>query len=305
MKKIIVATTINQPTEAIRKFDALDGWELIVIGDKKTPKDYALERGTYAGPEAQEAFAKPLSDALGWNLVQRRNIGYLMAYDRGADVIATVDDDNIPYDFWGAEPLVGGPATVRRYACDLPAFDPLGATEYRHLWHRGYPVQLLHRRRYDVFEDGFLIPRVDAEAGFWDGDPDVDALCRMEHRPDCSFDRKGFPFAADAWAPFDSQNTLLSRESLKDYFLFPFVGRMDDIWGAYFYQARGHAVVFNRASVRQDRNEHDLTRDLMLEVLGYEKNLALLEALGVDAERIYDFIPPESAKAFDLYRKHF
>lgn len=114
MKKIIVATTINQPTEAIRKFDALDGWELIVIGDKKTPKDYALERGTYAGPEAQEAFAKPLSDALGWNLVQRRNIGYLMAYDRGADVIATVDDDNIPYDFWGAEPLVGGPATVRR-----------------------------------------------------------------------------------------------------------------------------------------------------------------------------------------------
>jgi len=43
----------------------------------------------------------------------------------------------------------------------------------------------------------------------------------------------------------------------------------------------------------------------MLEVLGYEKNLALLEALGVDAERIYDFIPPESAKAFDLYRKHF
>ena len=48
-----------------------------------------------------------LSDAIGWNSIQRRNIGLLYAYEQGADVIATVDDDNIPYDDWGQNLLVG------------------------------------------------------------------------------------------------------------------------------------------------------------------------------------------------------
>jgi hypothetical protein len=45
MRKIIVTTTINPPTEAILKFDAMEDWDLVVIGDLKTPKDYALKRG--------------------------------------------------------------------------------------------------------------------------------------------------------------------------------------------------------------------------------------------------------------------
>ena len=40
MKKIIVTTSINAPTEAIRKFDAMQDWDLVVIGDLKTPSDY-------------------------------------------------------------------------------------------------------------------------------------------------------------------------------------------------------------------------------------------------------------------------
>lgn len=43
MKKFIIASTINSPTEAIRKFDDNPEWELIVIGDKKTPSDYNLK----------------------------------------------------------------------------------------------------------------------------------------------------------------------------------------------------------------------------------------------------------------------
>ena len=54
MKKIIVTTTINPPTEAIRRFQGMKEWELVVIGDKKTPADYKLERGQYITPEVQE-----------------------------------------------------------------------------------------------------------------------------------------------------------------------------------------------------------------------------------------------------------
>jgi len=37
MKKGIVTTTIKAPTKAIEKFQLLPDWELVVIGDKKTP----------------------------------------------------------------------------------------------------------------------------------------------------------------------------------------------------------------------------------------------------------------------------
>ena len=38
MRKVIVTTTINPPTEAIRRFERKSAWKLAVIGDKNTPK---------------------------------------------------------------------------------------------------------------------------------------------------------------------------------------------------------------------------------------------------------------------------
>ena len=146
MKKVIVTTTINSPTEAIQKFDALEDWELVVIGDQKTPKDYQLERGTYYDPLVQEEIDKELSDVIGWNCIQRRNFGLLVALERGADVVALIDDDNIPKPCWGEELLVGRTAEVNFYETDLPCFDPIGVTNYPELWHRGYPLQLLAQR---------------------------------------------------------------------------------------------------------------------------------------------------------------
>ena len=58
MKKIIVTTSINAPTEAIRKFDAMQDWDLVVIGDLKTPSDYWLKRGMYLDALAQEELTK-------------------------------------------------------------------------------------------------------------------------------------------------------------------------------------------------------------------------------------------------------
>jgi len=58
MKKAIVTTTINPPTKAIRLFEAMKEWDLIVIGDLKTPKDYRLERGVYMDPTSQEKYDK-------------------------------------------------------------------------------------------------------------------------------------------------------------------------------------------------------------------------------------------------------
>jgi hypothetical protein len=303
MRKIIVTTTINPPTEAILKFDAMEDWELVVIGDLKTPKDYTLKRGRYYTPADQEAYDKDLSDAIGWNCIQRRNFGLVIAYEMGADIVAMIDDDNIPLEGWGENLIVGSDAEVNWYETDLPVFDPIGATNHGHLWHRGYPLQLLPQRDYS--RRGRKTVHVDVQADFWNGDPDIDAICRMEHKPDCNFDRSLFPLAANKLAPFNSQNTFVTRAVLADYFLFPFCGRMDDIWAAYYVQAKGRQVVFGAPSVFQLRNEHDLVRDMRAEYLGYENNLNLVRDVVVDPEAILSYLPGRAIRAFQIYRRHF
>ncbi len=303
MRKVIVTTTINPPTKAIEALQAMKDWELVVVGDKKTPKDYRLDRGIYVPPEEQEKYDPALSDAIGWNCIQRRNFAFLWAKDMKADIVALVDDDNIPYAGWGENLLVGKEVEVDYYETDLPAFDPIGATNHRNLWHRGFPFQLVVKRDYSKKTRKKV--RVDIQADFWDGDPDIDAICRIEHAPECKFDSKYFPLASNKIGPFDSQNTFIRPEVLNDYFQFPFVGRMDDIWPGYYVQARGFKVVYNKASVYQDRNVQDLTVNMRNEYIGYENNLKLVQDLVRDPESILSYLPGRAAWAFQLYRRHF
>jgi hypothetical protein len=301
--QVIVTTSINPITTAIEKFQSLPDWELVVIGDKKTPKDYHLDRGIYVPPQEQEKYDKELSNAIGWNCIQRRSFGLLWAHDMGADIVAVVDDDNIPYDGWGQDLLVGRNIEVNYYETELPVFDPVGATNEKRLWHRGYPLQLLPKRSYSKVRKEYIF--VDVQADFWNGDPDIDAICRMEHAPECNFNPSLFPIASNKMSPFNSQNTFIRGALLKDYFLFPHIGRMDDIWASYYLQAKGCKVVYAKPSVYQDRNEHDLVRDMKQEYLGYENNLDLVKDLAVDPERIINYLPEQSIRAFNFYRGHF
>jgi hypothetical protein len=303
MKKVIVTTTINPPTEAIEKFDAMSEWTLVVIGDRKTPKDYKLKRGVYLDPEEQEKYDKELSDVIGWNCIQRRNFGLLIARDMKADIVATIDDDNVPFAGWGENLLVGKDIEVNFYETDLAVFDPIGATNHNALWHRGYPLELIPKRDYSRKSKKTI--HVDVQADFWNGDPDIDAICRMEHAPDCDFDPLSFPIASNKIAPFNSQNTFLAGKVLKDYFLIPFVGRMDDIWGSYYLQAKKHKVVFAKASVHQQRINHNLIQDMRQEYLGYENNLQLVQDVIRDPEAIMYYLPGRAVRAWDLYRRHF
>ena len=299
MNKFIVTTTINPVTEAIVKFQALKDWQLVVVGDLKTPQDYHLVNGTFLSPQQQEGIDKELSDLVGWNCIQRRNFGLLYAYQKGADVVAVVDDDNVPLPHWGKDLLVGSEAEVHFYDCHEPAFDPLGATNHGNLWHRGFPLQFISSRKYAPPKRKKV--RVDVQADFWNLDPDIDAVCRMEHAPECQFQDGYFPMASNAMSPFNSQNTFLSRAVLKNYFLFPHVGRMDDIWAAFFAQSQGASVVYNKASVNQYRNRHDFTEDMKAEYLGYEYNHKIVK----DIKFLKSVLPEKSAQAFARYQTHF
>ena len=300
MKKIIVCTTINPPTEAIEKYDALPDWLLIVVGDHKTPDNYRLKNGIYLSPDDQVKISSKLSDLIGWNCIQRRNFGLLYAYNLGAEVICTVDDDNIPLANWGKELLINSSLTIKQYNTNQVAFDPIGSTNHKNLWHRGFPLELIPSRNYEDSSTIEIVP--DIQADFWNGDPDIDAICRLEHKPECEFNDEDFPFTSSKLSPFNSQNTFINRKVAADYFLFPHIGRMDDIWAAYYVLSKGNKVVYNKATVYQERNIHNLIDDMKKEYIGYENNLSLINDLYKDPEKILKYLPERSIDAWNTYR---
>ncbi|MDA7593388.1 hypothetical protein N9J74_01695 [Candidatus Pelagibacter sp.] len=303
LKKFIVCTSINKPTLAVKKFDLMKDWNLVIVGDKKTPKNYKLKNGVYLSPKKQEKIDKKLSDLIGWNCIQRRNFGILYAWKNGADIVAVVDDDNIPYKNWGKNLLINKKTKVNFYKTNALAFDPISVTNHKNLWHRGFPIQILDKRNNVKKKKKIIKP--DIQADFWNGDPDIDAICRMEHHPICKFKNKYFPLASNKVSPFNSQNTFISKKVLPHYFLFPHIGRMDDIWASFYVLSKGFKVAYNKASVFQKRNEHDLTKDMLKEFIGYENNLNLIKDLKKNSNNINSYIPERSRLAFLRYQTHF
>ena len=306
-KKFIVTTTINKPTLAIMKYLLFKDWYLIVVGDLKTPhKEYKkLEKEfnnlKYLDPEYQEKKYKKISDLIGWNCIQRRNIGFLEAYNLGAEIIATVDDDNIPYDFWGKEVYVNKEIYVDLYSTPNPVFDPLSVTDYNYLWHRGFPIQLLDKKNNVRYKRKIKI-KVLIQADLWDGDPDIDAIARIIYRPEVKFKNIKKPFTSNKISPFNSQNTFLSRRVIPYYACLPGVGRMDDIWGSYILQKYfPRSVIYNKPSVYQKRNVHDLAKDLEKELLGYKYTFDLIKNLN----QFEKFLPNETKRFYKEWVRFF
>ena len=302
MKKYIVTTTINHPTEATIKYSQKEGWTLIVVGDTKTPhEEYEKLNCIYLRPEEQEMKYKELSDVIGWKSIQRRNIGFLEAYNLGADIIATVDDDNIPYDDWGTNVLVGQEIECDLYESKHDVFDPLSVTKRNEVWHRGYPIEYVPTRHCVEYK-GKTKRKVLVQADLWDGDPDIDAMARLSIKPIMKYDDITQPYCSNQIAPFNSQNTFLAREVIPYYSVLPHIGRMDDIWGAYILQLYfPNSVVYNKASVYQDRNVQDLITNLEKEIIGYRNTFNLLN----DLENYINFLPEETVNFFNTYRKQF
>jgi len=319
MNKYIVTTTINPPSDAthafLNKTQGPDPWKFILVGDTKTPHDIyrdiekVYKNFTYLSPEDQDRLYPELSAVIGWKTIQRRNIGYVEAYNQGAQIIATVDDDNIPYDAWGRNLYVsGGAREIDIYGCETSVFDPLSVTNHKNLWHRGFPIQLIEKKN-NVKLMGRNYSYVHVQADLWDGDPDIDALARIAWHPCVKFDTQS-PYMSPVISPFNSQNTFLVRDCFPTYCVMPFVGRMDDIFGAYLLQAKKPdvTVVYNKASVYQARNVQDLTVNLTKEYIGYEHALELVERWqknGGDIKDTGGIIPKETVEFYDIYQKSF
>lgn len=267
MKKFIVITSISHPTEAVRAFAKKEGWQLIVVGDKKTPQDWKYEQVIYLSPEDQEKLGFLITDFLPWNHYARKMVGYLYAIKNGADIIADSDDDNIPLESWGDNLVFGGEfQTVKNddYVNMYKFFTD------KFVWPRGFPLdKILNEEKNTQFTATHNV-------GVWqylaDKDPDVDAIYRLTNNSEILFqgvDR--FVLEKGTICPFNSQNTFFCKEMFPLLYLPAFVSfRFTDILRGLVAQpimwSAGYQLGFGPATVVQERNPHDFMKDFESEI---------------------------------------
>ena len=187
----IVLTTIFYPTLAIEKFLRLNSsWSLVVIADRKTPRDWlARVKGNrsqliFVSLAEQYSLDYSILKYLSEGSYARKNLGYLIAIQCGAQIIFESDDDNLldNNDIYHLPKIVSSTSVPwiafhRQRSLFVNIYASFGHPE---IWPRGFPIDQLR----NVTEDGWHSvrrndrnqTRVYIQQYLADLDPDVDAL---------------------------------------------------------------------------------------------------------------------------------
>jgi hypothetical protein len=305
MKGVIVTTTINSPTEAIQKYDAMEDWTLIVVGDRKTP-EYELQRGRFVSWNEQRKQYPDLCKLIGPDSVRRgRMIAFIEGYRTGLPIIASIDDDCHPYPEWGQNVVLGKRMKAQKWEPLDKYFDPFTAANYS-IPARGFPDRF--KRISKSVGDGWITPFVQED--LCDGQSDIEARFRARGYYSAKFNTTR-PFFAEAFSPINTQNTFIHRSVLCDFFAnIPGIGRADDIWAGYFFQAKHpNSTLYGPASCdhQQSRTIGSILHDHNEETYMIDKTgifLASLEADGIE-ETMKKFLPKIAINAIKAYRGYF
>lgn len=295
MKTTIVTTTIRVPTfltayaENIRQNGHKDV-DFIVVGDTKSVSgtlDFCatIPNCEFLGVVSQSDYLQRFSKLRGhlpFNSVSRRNIGILKAYEQGSDIIITLDDDNLLADTdpIKAHQIVGTLKRIPKFKSNTGWYnvcDHLYEEDGGSFYHRGFsPKHRWEKHVYDFYHDKV---NVVVNAGLWRGDPDVDAITRLERPLNSTgmgdIDRcRNFCLAPGTWSPFNCQNTALARKVIPAYFMSPYIGRHDDIFASYVVtrlaEHFGDVIAFGAPLSNHQRSPHDLWKDLDAERWGMQ-----------------------------------
>ena len=296
-KLALVMTTIGEGAlleDYCRQAEA-EGWRdslrLIVIPDKKTPpelyrrsKDLAQVGFDIHCPalDNQEAFLARLGGIerlIPYNTDNRRNVGYLMALEWGAEGVISLDDDNycIPgsslFDEYavvcaGEQTLPAVHSADGWYnICELIKFEP----NYR-VYPRGYPYA--HRHKDAEVERRGETGLVRLNAGLWLEHPDCDGITWLAAPVrGVDWNRQSILLGQTTWTPINTQNTSLHRDVVASYYFVRMgyklaglpIDRYGDIFSGYFAQAcvrhMGHRIRVGTPVARHDRNTHNYLKD--------------------------------------------
>ena len=306
MKKTIVITSIFNPTEAVYAFSKNTEYQLIVVGDKKTPHDWHCNNVDYISVQQQENSNYKLAKLLPYNHYCRKMLGYLKAIKNGTEYIVDTDDDNIPKEKWNF------PKFEQKYDCTSENRGFVNIYQLytkQKIWARGLPLNLINRQ-FGLEKD---LTAKNCKVGIWQGladeDPDVDAIYRLTDDTPCYFEeREPVVLSKGTISPFNTQNTLIRKELFSLMYLPTFVTfRFTDILRGLVAQPimwlYDYQLGFINATVIQKRNPHDYMKDFISEIPMYQHCERVIELVSTSISK-FDSIETNLYNSYKSLLKH-
>jgi hypothetical protein len=280
---LVITSIAGQEHPIVNKIaeeSAKQGVPFIMVGDTKSPKKFNLKGCDFYSIDRQQDLPFELAAILPTKHYARKNLGYLIALSKGAEIIIETDDDNIPLaGFWNERTrevsahylLTQGWVNIYKYFTELP------------IWPRGFALEHIQDSLPALEESVSISSPI--QQGLANENPDVDAIYRLTLPLPVNFvERNAVALGNGAFCPFNSQNTTWFKEAFPLMYLPSYCSfRMTDIWRSFVAQrvawTCGWPVLFHSATVWQERNDHNLMKDFSDEISGYLNNNKIYESL--------------------------
>lgn len=286
MKTSLVITTINKPNNNIQKLSVgskKNKWDFIIIGDKKSPKRFNLKYGDFYNINKQKKINLKFAKICKFNNYARKNIGYLLAFKQGSNLVVETDDDNCPkINFFNKKNLLHSVREIKNKSW-VNIYD-IFLKKKNLIWPRGLPLDEINSNKI-VISKKKIKKKFYLQQGVCEQNPDVDAIYRLINKDINIKFKDNFKISVgNSLNTFNSQNTIWFEK------IFPLMYlpvtcsmRCTDIWRSLIalkiLKNDRKRILFFGTTMFQNRNFHDLNKDFDQEVPMYLNNKKIFNIL--------------------------
>jgi hypothetical protein len=284
MRASIVITTINRLNQNIINYDLRSNkmnWKFVVIGDKKTPKNFKLKFGDYYSFQDQKKLNFKFSKICPPNSYARKNIGYLISFLEN-DIIIETDDDNFPKkNFFLKRSNIQEVKKIENKSW-INIYKIFNKNK-EVVWPRGLPLDEINSNKIQISKKK-KFGQFNLQQGLADVNPDVDAIFRIISKK-INIRFKDLKInIGKSLTTFNSQNTTWFKN------IFPLMYlpvtcpmRCTDIWRSLvvlkIMRTNNQNVLFFGTDMYQKRNGHNLLNDFEQEIKLYLYDKAIFKLL--------------------------
>ena len=267
---------------------------LYVIGDKKTP--ISVPQINLISQRDWLRDHPKLKSIIPYNTDARRNIGYLMALQDGADIVISMDDDNYPTgdinEYIRQHSITGSLNKSQEIESSTKWFnicDILENDKKVNIYPRGFPY---YARIENKIKVNIRTRKIAINQGLWFESPDVDAITNLVANSSITgMATSSMILSKNTWSPINSQNTAVSKKAMYSYMFMIGFKRFGDILQGYLARKcidqMGEYVRYGTPLVNHRRNAHNYLKDMLAEtpeMLMIEETLPWLRGMQLESK---------------------
>ncbi|XP_074320485.1 putative glycosyltransferase STELLO2 [Silene latifolia] len=276
--KWIIVSVSGYPTDSLKGLVKIKGWQVLAVGNSRTPNDWYLKGAIFLSLEMQSNLGFRVLDYLPFDSYVRKSVGYLFAIQHGGTKIFDADNRGDVIDgelgkHFDVE-LIGEKARqeiILQYSHENPnrtVVNPYIHFGQRSVWPRGLPLENVGEIGHEEFYTEVFGGKQFIQQGISNGLPDVDSVFYFTRKAgleayDVRFDEKAPKVALPQgmMVPVNSFNTLFHTSAFWGLMLPVSVSTMaSDVLRGYWaqrllWEIGGYVVVYPPTVHRHDKVE--------------------------------------------------